>query len=544
MKKNVLALSIAAMIGGLGFAGAASAAVTVNAKGEGQMLVLPYYTVQNGNSTAFQITNTDTTKAKAVKVRFRGGFNSDDILDFQVFLSPGDVWAAQIAKDADGLARLFTSDTSCTLPAKMNERKDGIPFVTTRLSNKNWDDAAKKAQTLEGYVEIIQMADIENVSGNLVKRDSTTAARNLFQNVKHVNGVAPCGSFIAEELVKLKSADLLNLATANAVPAGSDPVVVTDLGLRAPTAGTLSGSWYVIDVANSTTFSGELVALSHTAANVKRVVYSPQSTAALADTNLSTDEFLGTSDPLIKTVAGTTVKPAFVNTQFFDLPDLSTSFDVAQTNANNNTAADTSLGLVSGAFSTASVANQFLAVGGLNASTDWVLSMPSRRYYVAANYAAEKYTKAAGATDAYVIEGTINPASTVLTADTISVDTAGRICVPTAASGVTMRDREETMITGSEIDFSPGTAAGRLNVCGEVSVLSFLPAGMAAQSDVTGAKISWSKVADLKFEAGWAAANFDGPVPVLASAFLKAKNGAAAQGTVGNYGVTWKHISK
>lgn len=539
MKKNVLALSIAAMIGGLGFAGAASADVTVNAKGEGQMLVLPYYTVQNGNSTAFQITNTDTAKAKAVKVRFRGGFNSDDILDFQVFLSPGDVWAAQIAKDADGLARLFTSDTSCTLPAKMNERKDGIPFVTTRLSNKNWDDAAKKAQTLEGYVEIIQMADIVNVEGDLVKRDSTTNKRNLYQNVKHVNGVAPCGSFIADELVKLKTADLLDKASKVSV-AGD----VTDLGLRAPTVGTLSGSWYVIDVANSTTFSGELVALSHTAANVKRVIYSPQSTAALADTTLSTDEFLGTSDPLIKTTAANPVKPAYVNTQFFDLPDLSTSFDVAQTNAGNNAAADASLGLVSGAISTASVANQFLAVGGLNASTDWVLSMPSRRYYVAANYAAEKYTKAPGANDAYVIEGTINPANTVLTAASISVDTAGRICVPTAASGVTMRDREETMITGSEIDFSPGTAAGRLNVCGEVSVLSFLPAGMAAQSDVTGAKISWSKVADLKFEAGWAAANFDAAVPVLASAFLKAKNGAAAQGTVGNYGVTWKHVSK
>ncbi|WP_279210527.1 cell surface protein [Delftia acidovorans] len=539
MKKNVLALSIAAMIGGLGFAGAASADVTVNAKGEGQMLVLPYYTVQNGNSTAFQITNTDTTKAKAVKVRFRGGFNSDDILDFQVFLSPGDVWAAQIAKDADGLARLFTSDTSCTLPAKMNERKDGIPFVTTRLSNKNWDAKAKNAQTLEGYVEIIQMADIVNVEGELVKRDSTTNKRNLYQNVKHVSGVAPCGSFIAEELVKLKTAELLD----NASKPSTAPDIF-DLGLRAPTVGTLSGSWYVIDVANSTTFSGELVALSHTAANVKRVIYSPQSTAALADTTLSTDEFLGTSDPLIKTTAANPVKPAYVNTQFFDLPDLSTSFDVAQTNAGNNTAANASLGLVSGAFSTASVANQFLAVGGLNASTDWVLSMPSRRYYVAANYAAEKYTKAAGANDAYVIAGTVTPASTVLTAANITVDTDGRICVPTAASGVTMRDREETMITGSEIDFSPGTAAGRLNVCGEVSVLSFLPAGMAAQSDVTGAKISWSKVADLKFEAGWASANFDGAVPVLASAFLKAKNGAAAQGTVGNYGVTWKHISK
>src|SRR5256885_2948050 len=87
MKKNVLALSIATMIGGLGFAGAASAALTVNESGTGHILVVPYYTAQNGNATVFHLTNTDLVNGKAVKVRFRGASNSDDVLDFQVFLS-------------------------------------------------------------------------------------------------------------------------------------------------------------------------------------------------------------------------------------------------------------------------------------------------------------------------------------------------------------------------------------------------------------------------------------------------------------------------
>ena len=112
MTKNVLALSIAAMIGGLGFAGVASADVvpgtgTFNGStqmtltdatslqvlqgGIGHSLIVPYFNAQNGNMTVLHVVNTDTTNGKAVKVRFRGALNSDDILDFQVFMSPGDV---------------------------------------------------------------------------------------------------------------------------------------------------------------------------------------------------------------------------------------------------------------------------------------------------------------------------------------------------------------------------------------------------------------------------------------------------------------------
>ena len=101
MKKNVLALSIAAMIGGLGFAGAASAAVIDGSAtgaydgslmtpsdatglqfsegGVGHQLLVPYYTVQDGNMTVIHLVNTDTNNGKAVKVRFR--FTSDSSIN-------------------------------------------------------------------------------------------------------------------------------------------------------------------------------------------------------------------------------------------------------------------------------------------------------------------------------------------------------------------------------------------------------------------------------------------------------------------------------
>ena len=189
MRKNILSLSIAAMIGGLGFAGAASAGVAVDltaastggvalsgtnaeqlqvaADGVGHMLLVPYYTVQEGNGTLLSLVNTDTVNGKAVKVRFRGAANSDDVFDFQVFLSPGDVWTANVSKDADsGLAQFYTPDNTCTLPraAVLNATK----FKTDRVYGA--DDAAKAAQTLEGYVEIFNMADIPP------KLSGTTAA--------------------------------------------------------------------------------------------------------------------------------------------------------------------------------------------------------------------------------------------------------------------------------------------------------------------------------------------------------------------------------
>src|SRR6478735_4195715 len=110
MRKNALAMSIATLVGGMGFVGAASADVIpgtatptattlgatnadaeqFSAGGVGHQLIVPYFNTQNGNATIISVTNSDTINGKVLKVRFRGASNSNDILDFLVFLSPGD----------------------------------------------------------------------------------------------------------------------------------------------------------------------------------------------------------------------------------------------------------------------------------------------------------------------------------------------------------------------------------------------------------------------------------------------------------------------
>lgn len=218
MKKNVLALSIAAMIGGLGFAGAASADVVVGATpltatnatslsfaegGVGHALLVPYFNAQNGNMTVLHVVNTDTSRGKAVKVRFRGAQNSDDILDFQVFMSPGDVWTAAVTAGSDGVAQLQTADGTCTLPALAKN----VPqrFVTDRL-NQGLATADLANQTREGYVEIFNMADIP---ATLAGSNTTNP---LYTAIKHVNGVAPCTS-------SALNATLQNFTTPAAVAA-------------------------------------------------------------------------------------------------------------------------------------------------------------------------------------------------------------------------------------------------------------------------------------------------------------------------------------
>lgn len=147
MKKKLLTTAMLAALGGVGTAHA----VHVNPDGLGQVLLFPYYTVQNGFVTSVHITNT-TSVTKAVKVRFLEGKNSREVLDFNLYLSPEDVWAGQIIGDETGAARLITNDTSCITPRAL--ANGGEPFRDFEYEDDSVDDIER---TREGYVEVIEM---------------------------------------------------------------------------------------------------------------------------------------------------------------------------------------------------------------------------------------------------------------------------------------------------------------------------------------------------------------------------------------------------
>lgn len=172
----------AAVLAGLGVAGTAEA-VYRDVNGVGQVLVYPYYTVQSASGNAFNtymsVVNS-TNKAKVVKVRFREGKTSAEVLDFNLYLSANDVWTAGIVPadaTATSAARLFTTDTSCTNPA--------IPATGVDFRNFLYLSGGDALGTLtgvdrtrEGYFEIIEMGTLTGAASANVTHGATGVPLN------------------------------------------------------------------------------------------------------------------------------------------------------------------------------------------------------------------------------------------------------------------------------------------------------------------------------------------------------------------------------
>lgn len=631
MKKNVLALSIAAMIGGLGFVGTASAdllsgsgggsttgsvvgtpatsavPVTNNATndvnkdglfiaavanaadsrmspttattltlaegGVGHMLLVPYYSAQNGNMTVLHLVNTDTVNGKAVKVRFRGAANSDDVMDFQVYMSPGDVWTGAVTAGADGIAQIQSADNTCSVPALgINAPK---AFSTGRLNQKK--SATELANgTREGYVEIFNMADIP--SDKIYTVGTTTSTNSaLYTAIKHVNGVAPCS--VAGSAAETT---LFNVALTNYV---TEPAAA-NAGFNTPTGG-LMGDWYIINVPETTTFSGADTAV---VANGRgNFVHFPQIDTSVAAADI--DMF--TADPLLRTKAfktnsklNTTDGTPALAAGNYDLPDMSTpylafgAYDLAT--YGTPAAAPNNVDYLplaqarklTEALAVSSVTNQYANDESISAKTDWVFSMPTRRYSVVANYAA--VTSSTPATDSNVsyrlfsnlignheLQAAPN-ADTLVTALTaaagvpsaalqtpewftptntlLSTDDSGNICVK--ADAQRFWDREETTPGASAAApvFSPrvpGTVSA-VALCGETSVLAFKSTG----NSVLAASVARSTITTGTYTNGWGVVtttNSGFGLPVLGSSFIKLSNPQVAAGLSGTYGITWPH---
>jgi len=143
--------TIAAFTAALALLSLSANALTINDNGsDGEVLIFPYYNVNNGFTTSFNITNT-TDAYKAMKVRFRESENSNDVLDFNLYLSPNDIWTLFLVKTADGGVRLGTADKSCTHPT--------IPPGGVEFRHGAYDSTDEN-DVREGYLELIEMGEI------------------------------------------------------------------------------------------------------------------------------------------------------------------------------------------------------------------------------------------------------------------------------------------------------------------------------------------------------------------------------------------------
>jgi hypothetical protein len=487
-----VALASMCLVGAIGaHAAVPTATQLVEASdGIGHMLIVPYYTVQAGNATLLNITNSDRVNGKAVKVRFRGASNADDVFNFTLFLAPGDVWAAEISQNpATGLARLSTPDESCTLPTNVNR-----DFNTARLNPAT--NVANESR--EGYIDIITMADV--VPGTALYTATTAVAATGKPPAACSQGAATPAALQA----------LLTEAGINAA------------GFGVPTTG-LFANWSIFNVPEATSWAGAATAIaavdSQGIAGAGKVVVFPQATGTPAG---AINEL--TSDPLLR--SGT------VAAQRHDLPDLSTPYVGSSTTTQQ-------AAILSGALAKTSVRNEYFSDDRVQAQTDWVFSLPTRRYSVALNYGTglREFTELP---TAY-----FNEASTTLMQD--GAPNTLKVCVP--FPGYIFTDRMGKSRTRDQIIDDLWDVPVRqiaIAYCGAVVVWS-LQAGDEFYSSALSAAVTRDNVDSTSiFPAdGWVEVQNPGVnnegVPLIGAAFAKATSTNIGAGVSGNFGLTWPH---
>lgn len=495
MKKKILAVSIAA--GMSVFAGSASAAMEVNANGVGYINILPYYSAQGDNVSMFSVTNTSTTNYKLAKVRFRGAEFSDDVFDFQLFLSPQDVYTFYVARDAaTGQAKFYTDDNSCTLPARAT--LNGAPLSTQRLVGTA---DQKLAGTREGYVEIISMADV-----------SDAAVQATIKHSGH-NGMTLTNA--------------LSKPACDAAILGSQTNAI-DLTtkLSAPTGGLMS--WGIVaDLAQTKAFTFTATAISPNGTDV------PVKPLYWRQADLQSDVYAGSGVLNNTTITAYSADNALalIPPYEFDLPDLSTPYNAA---TGTLTSPALQLAAVSNLFADKpTVVTEYVTDDGIAASTDVVLSQPTRRFY---------YTFA-GST-------ALNPAVTGAVGIYAATDFAAARGGLTTVNTPAAFGREEQVFNiaspgGIVISPNVGAPDNPFYLRGEVSVVT-INQGQITKSESLGAQLTnvdylfsnfapadgWAKLDVRNKKAGNAV------LPVIGFTAINMFNKGGNNGAGSNYGMT------
>ncbi|ADE16669.1 hypothetical protein Nhal_3646 [Nitrosococcus halophilus Nc 4] len=318
MKKTKLATAVSlALAGSAGVLNTAHA-VNVNPDGLGEVLLYPYYTVRNGQNTLISLVNT-RDEVKAVKVRFLEGKNTREVLDFNLYLSPFDVWTGAVVR-TDAGARLITNDNSCTVPTISEDGEDFRNF--TYVGNQADGEDTSLNRTREGHLEIIEMGVVTDTNpGDPTAFNPATAAT-------HVSDVpADCS--------------VLEQAWSGGVWATNPSTNIVS------SPGGLFGHGLIINVAQGAAYSYQATALD----NFFIVPFHTDPGTlipSLEDADTLSDVFISQQ--------GT---PAVVNSLW------SRGLDSASSVLMHN-----------------SVMNHFVTDPDINAATDWVITFPTKRFHI------------------------------------------------------------------------------------------------------------------------------------------------------------------
>lgn len=449
-RKSVYA-AVLASLGTMAVAGSAGA-VQLSQDGTGQVLIYPYYTTRTSGvgdyNTLFNVVNT-TDHVKVVKVRFLEGKNSREVLDFNLYLSPRDVWAANIVPTATGAKLNVTSasDNSCVSSAgglfasglNFNFTNNAYTGLSTDLGvTTGWDGADQTLdRTREGYIEIIEMGTLVNQNpGGVPSYLGTAGSTYLSPSAPTTKGLQ-----IASGVTHNTAGVPANCANIAGAAAGD---------FWGPTGGIMGGA-SIINVTNGSDLA-----------------YDP---VVLEDFNTVSPSAMWTAPGFI-TPDLTFATPAS-NVFYYHLATTGSYVTDVVANTWGVLTADA----VSAVLQRDSVMNTYILDAATASKTDWVVTFPTKRHYISANNTARADTGTPVATDPEGV-GSWRPfANSVVAAGTV-------IAAPAAAYfwngfcnniAIQLWDREESTPVVSTVEVSPppppGTATPN-QLCWESNVIT------------------------------------------------------------------------
>jgi hypothetical protein len=414
-KMKQVTLAVGAVLGTLSLLPSAQA-VNLATDGLGQALIFPYYTTRSGWNTLFNITNT-SNQVVVIKVRFHEGYNSRDVFDFNVVMSPFDVWNGTLSNGTGNVPSFSTSDRTCTVPAipaggqlfqgsgangtlaYTGAAADGGPTTTDRMR--------------EGYVSVVMMG--------------TSPVTGLAANAVHNAAGVPANC------AALRSAFALSGTTIAGLRAAFPNYAVNPL----------KGAFSLVNAENGWNAGGEAVTLANF------------STVPLITAQLPPD------------------RVANVFTDSFHEPDLNSGNTPGQVLLANGTPvselATPGVAAVSFVLNRASVVNQWANLDAAppanpwDVRSDWVVTFPTKRFHV--DTASHQF--AGQATGRPGLPG----ATPALFPPFSRVFSAGQSCDDV---NYTIYNREEQLIIRlDEPVFSPAPSTPGNQLCEEVNVLTF-----------------------------------------------------------------------
>jgi hypothetical protein len=438
MKRTSLTTAVIAGLAGVAGIANMAGAVNLSTDGTGSVLIYPYYTVNGNNATLLSVVNT-TAEGKAIKVRFLEAYNSREVLDFNLYMSPFDVWTAEVDKVGAG-AGVSTADNSCTVPVVGSSTP--TPFVNYAYAGSNSDTGPSDlSRTTEGYVELIEMGTVNN-------NVAVWKGGGALDAITHSGGV-PASCATVQAAWGYASGSKF-WATNNA-----------QIDIGAPDGG-LFGSGTIVNVGQGTieAYNAEALAGFY-AVNAAGAHTAPGSILP----NLGT--------------GGNSVAYTFNTTGTGNVSLATTSFT-------------SSIDAVSAVFMTDNVYNEYAVDPAYGQSTEWVVTFPTKRFYV-------DYPSLISKTKTVLAYKPFD----LIFGSGYGIGYAGTSCSPI---DVAVYDREEGAPTSSPGFSPPPPGPAGFALCWEANVVSFDPSA-GGNAPILASNLQEGFALPTGFTTGWV--NFD-----------------------------------